>query len=339
MKILAGDIGGTKTILRLVEAEENSKNYQTIEQKKYPSQEYSDLVPMVEKFLDESKESSVDKACFAIAGPVINNTSKLTNINWSLDSKRLSKELKIEKVSLINDFAAVSYGILGIKKEELETIQKGEEIENTPIAVIGAGTGLGEGFLVPQGDNNYQVFASEGGHSDFAPRSQLELELLEYIKTKNNLDRVSAERVISGQGIVSIYQFLRDTNYAPESPEIGDKIKKWEEDRASEIDPGAVISIGAKEGNDSLCQQTMEIFVAAYGAEAGNLALKILAYGGVYIAGGIAAKNVSLMKKDLFLQPFQQKGRMTSLLEKIPVHIVTNQEVGSIGSILYAMRS
>ncbi|MGF1486661.1 MAG: glucokinase [Prochloraceae cyanobacterium] len=339
MKILAGDIGGTKTILRLVEAEENSQNYQTIEQKKYPSQEYPDLVPMVEKFLDESKESSVDKACFAIAGPVINNTSKLTNINWSLDSKRLSKELKIEKVSLINDFAAISYGILGIKKEELETIQKGEEIENTPIAVIGAGTGLGEGFLVPQGDNNYQVFASEGGHSDFAPRSQLELELLEYIKTKNNLDRVSAERVISGQGIVSIYQFLRDTNYAPESPEIGDKIKQWEEDRGSEIDPGAVISIGAKEGNDSLCQQTMEIFVAAYGAEAGNLALKILAYGGVYIAGGIAAKNVSLMKKDLFLQPFQQKGRMTSLLEKIPVHIVTNQAVGSIGSILYAMRS
>ena len=337
MKILAGDIGGTKTILRLVEARDNGKKFETIEQEKYPSQEYPDLVPIVKKFFARIRKPSPDKACFAIAGPVISNTSKLTNLDWYLDSDRLSQELNLEKVSLINDFAAVSYGILGLEKEDLETIQKGEKVENTPIAVIGAGTGLGEGFLVPQGNNNYQVFASEGGHSDFAPRSQLELELLEYIKNKNNLDRVSAERVISGQGIVSIYQFLRDTNFAPPSPKIADKIKQWEENKTTEIDPGAVISVAAKQGNDILCNKTMEIFVAAYGAEAGNLALKILAYGGVYLAGGIAAKNISLIKGDRFLKPFVAKGRMTPLLEKIPVHIITNQQVGLIGSILYAI--
>ena len=335
MKILAGDIGGTKTILRLIETEKNSQNFKTIAQEKYSSQEYSDLVPIVKKFLEELATSLPERACFAIAGPIINNTCQLTNLNWFLDGERLRAELKLEKVSLINDFAAVSYGILGLAEEDLKTIQIGEKIPNMPIAVIGAGTGLGQGFLVPQGNEKYQVFASEGGHVDFAPRSQLELDLLEHIKTKNNLDRVSVERVVSGQGIVSIYQFLRDTKFGPESAEIGEKIRDWEDKETTEIDPGAVIAKGANK--DALCRKTMEIFIAAYGAEAGNLALKILAYGGVYIAGGIAAKNLNLMTGDLFLNAFKQKGRMNVLLEKIPVHIITNQQVGLIGSILYAI--
>ena len=335
MRILAGDIGGTKTILRIVEAEESNKTFDTVVQCKYPSQDYPDLVPMVREFAETTGEKLPEKACFAIAGPVLNNRAKLTNLSWSLDGERLQQELGIEKVSLINDFAANSYGILGLKDADLHTIQLGEAKPNSPIAVIGAGTGLGQGFLVPQG-SGYQVFASEGGHADFAPRNSLEFELLEYIQTKLNLDHVSSERVVSGQGIVIIYQFLRDKKFATESTEIGDKIRQWEHQEGN-IDPAAVIAKGAEETKDALCVKTMEIFVSAYGAEAGNLALKLLSYGGVYIAGGVAAKNLPLMDSGIFINAFQQKGRLSSVLASIPVHVIMNSQVGVIGCVLYAM--
>ena len=341
MKLLAADIGGTKTILRLVEVKREEKSFETIEQETYPSKNFPDLVPMVQQFLTAINQPPPEVACLAIAGPVINNTCKLTNISWYIDRDRLQKELDIEKVSLINDFAAVSYGVLGLEESELETLQAGNPVKNTPIGVIGAGTGLGEGFLVPQG-SDYQVFASEGGHSDFAPRSELECQLLQYVKDKQNLDRVSVERVVSGQGIVAIYQFLRDRSPTSESKDVGDKIRQWEQQvekqQEKTIDPAATISQAALEKNDPLCTQTMEMFVEAYGAEAGNLALKLLSYGGIYIAGGIAAKNLSLMRGDRFISAFKQKGRMSDLLEKMPVRVVLNQQVGLIGSILYGLK-
>ncbi|MGK7873839.1 MAG: glucokinase [Xenococcaceae cyanobacterium] len=334
MQLLAGDIGGTKTILRLVEVAETGKSFQTLNEVKYPSANFPDLAPMVQQFLAAAGKQSPEVACFAIAGPVVNNTSQLTNLSWFLDSQRLQKELGIEKVSLINDFAAVSYGILGLEDSDLHTLQGGTPSDSAPMVVIGAGTGLGEGFLVPQG-SNYQVFATEGSHADFAPRSELEFELLQYLDNKYNIKHVSVERVVSGQGIVAIYQFLRDKGFAPESPEVGEVIGKWEQEEEKTVDPAATISQAALAKRDRLCEKTMEVFVEAYGAEAGNMALKFLPYGGLYIAGGIAAKILPLMQDGLFMSAFKQKGRMSPLLEEMPVHVVLNPQVGLLGSVLY----
>jgi glucokinase len=340
MLLLVGDIGGTNTRLRLIEVATTVKSFKaikTIREKKYPSTEFPDLVPIVQQFLTTVEETTPKAACFAIAGPVVNNTSNLTNLNWKLDGERLERELNIENVSLINDFAANSYGILGLTQSDLLTLQSAEVNYDAPIAVLGAGTGLGESFLIPQGDS-YQVFATEGGHTDFAPRNELETKLLQYLQNKFDLERVSVERVVSGQGIVAIYQFLRDSNFASESAEIGAKIKSWEEQKDTSIDPGAVISQAALDKSDYLCEKTMEMFVEAYGAEVGNFALKLLPYGGIYIAGGIAAKILPLMKDGRFLAAFKQKGRVSPLLNNIPVHIVLNAQLGLLGSVLYALK-
>jgi glucokinase len=336
--VLAGDIGGTKTILRLLKVENQGRDRETLHEAQYPSHDFIDIVPMVEVFLASANNSPPTSACLAIAGPVINQTSKLTNLNWYLDKQRLQTELNIPTVSLINDFAAVSYGILGLNDMEIYTLQTGEKRPQTPIAVLGAGTGLGEAFLVPQGDF-YQVFATEGGHADFAPRSELEFQLAEDIKCRNQIDRVSVERVVSGQGIVSIYQFLRDREPNREDPTIAKDIRTWEEEIASNrertIDPAAIIARSALSGQNILCLQTMQMFIEAYGAEAGNLALKLLPYGGVYFAGGIAAKILPLLQDERFLRAFREKGRMRMILQDLPVYIVLNPQVGLLGSVLY----
>ncbi len=339
MLLLTGDIGGTKTILRLVEVTDERKSFTEITENKYSSGDFPDLVPMVQQFLaSSSQDYNITSACFAIAGPVINNTCHLTNLDWELDSNRLQQQLNISQVNLINDFAANSYGVLDLEPSEIYTLQQGKKQENTPIAVIGAGTGLGQGFLIPQGDK-YQVFASEGGHTDFAPRNNLEIQLLQYLQTKINSEHISVERVVSGQGIVSIYQFLRDTKFSEESSVIGQKIQTWETESDSDIDPAAVIAQGATEDKDILCTKTMSMFIELYGAETGNLALKILPYGGIYIAGGIAAKNLSIMKKAEFINGFSQKGRMKKILDNIPIYVVLNPELGVRGAILYALKN
>lgn len=335
--LIAGDIGGTKTILRLVEVTDQAVDFQTHLESTYPSQNYTDLVPMVQAFLAQT-DYTPDRACFAIAGPVIQETSQLTNLDWYLDTTRLQQELNLDAVSLINDFAAISYGVLGLTANELESLQNIESQTDAPIAIIGAGTGLGEGFLIPKGDGDYQVFGTEGGHADFAPRSELEFQLLEYIRAQKNLDHVSVERVVSGQGIVSIYQGLRDLEVLPESnTNVAQAVRNWETDRNQDIDPAAVISQAAQEKTDSLSERTMQIFLEAYAAEAGNLALKLMPYGGLYLAGGIAAKNVSLMKESNFLEIFKEKGRVSSVLDAVPIHIILNEEVGLLGSIMYGL--
>ena len=242
---------------------------------------------------------------------------------------------------MINDFAAVGYGILGLNEKDLLTLQTGKLDRNAPMAVIGAGTGLGQGFLVPEGDS-YRVFGSEGGHTDFAPRSPLEFQLLKYLLDKHNIDRVSVERVVSGQGIVSIYQFLRDSkHFGNETPEIAEIVRAWEQQvghKEKKVDAAAAIAKAALEKSDRLSEETMEMFVEAYGAEAGNLALKLLPYGGLYIAGGIAAKILPLMQERDFMEAFINKGRMRGLLERIPVHIVLNPQVGLVGAAICASK-
>ena len=337
--LLAGDIGGTKTILRLVQFSD-TVGLKTLYEESFPSGDFPDLVPIVQKFLTTANSSTPEKACFAIAGPVVENTAQLTNLSWFLDTERLSKELGIERISLINDFAAVGYGIFGLTKQDLLTLQVGKYQSAAPMAIIGAGTGLGQGFLIKQGQG-YQVFPSEGGHADFAPRNQLEFELLKYILTKYDIQRVSVERVVSGLGITSIYQFLRDRKIATESPAIANAVRTWEQEAGKSektVDPGALIGNAALEKSDRLSEQTMQLFIEAYGAEAGNLALKLLPYGGLYIAGGIAPKILPLIQDGSFLTNFTQKGRMGSLLEEIPVLMILNQQVGLIGAALSASR-
>ena len=337
--LLAGDIGGTKTILRLVESSE-TLGLKTLYEESFRSGDFPDLVPMVQKFLTTANSRTPEKACFAIAGPVVKNTAKLTNLTWFLDKDRLIQELGIPSVSLINDFAAVGYGIFGLTKQDLLTLQVGKYQPAAPMAVFGAGTGLGQGFLIRQ-DNQYQVFPSEGGHADFAPRNELEFQLLKYLVDKHDIQRVSVERVVSGLGITSIYQFLRDRQIAPESPEIAQAVRTWEQEAQKAektVDPGAFIGSAALQKSDRLSEQTMQLFIEVYGAEAGNLALKLLPYGGLYIAGGIAPKILPLMENGSFLLNFTQKGRMGSLLEEIPVHIILNQQVGLIGAAFSASR-
>ncbi|HTL89101.1 MAG TPA: glucokinase [Leptolyngbya sp.] len=345
--LLAGDIGGTKTILRIVEADvdhaQTARN--RLFEKQYSSHEFPDLVPMVQTFLqaaqqETGKSFAPEKACFGIAGPVVNNTSKVTNIAWMLEADRLSEQLAIPHISLINDFAAVGYGILALEATDLHTLQAGKREEHAPIAVIGAGTGLGQGYLIHDG-RDYQVFSSEGGHVDFAPRNELEFQLSRYLLEKLNIERISSERIISGQGIVSIYKFLRDREYASESPDIAQVMHVWESEIGKSektADPAAKISQAALEKRDRLSEKTMQIFIEAYGAEAGNMALKLLPFGGLYLAGGIAAKNLPLMQEGSFLREFELKGRMRSLLERVPVQIILNPQVGLIGAALCASR-
>lgn len=343
--LLAGDIGGTKTILRLVQLELTGgarPSQQTLFEETYTSREFSDLVPMVQRFLEAAstrleKRFTIEKACFGIAGPVVNNEVDLTNLAWTLQGDRLSKELGIARISLINDFAAVGYGVLGLEPGDVLTLQAGTPQADAPIAIIGAGTGLGQGFLVRHGDS-YRIYPSEGGHADFAPRSEIEFQLLKYLRERYGLQRISAERVVSGMGIAAIYQFLRDRRVSQESPAMSDIYRTWERELGQDtktVDLSAEVSKAATAG-DYLSQETMDLFVEAYGAEAGNLALKLLPYGGLFIAGGIAAKNLSLMQSGKFMRSFLHKGRVSPLLEKIPVHIVLNPRVGLIGAALHA---
>ncbi len=346
--LLAGDIGGTKTILCLVKAEPSESPkpiplLTTLYEQSYPSQAYSDLIPIIVEFLNSAEKSLgtkyiPEKACFGIAGPVVNNTCDLTNLSWFLDATKLEQEFNLSKVKLINDFAAIGYGVVALHPEDIKVLQAGEPNPTAPIGVIGAGTGLGEGFVIPT-DSGYYVFSTEGGHVDFSPRSELEFQLLSYVKELYNITRVSVERIVSGMGISAIYQFMRDRNSSLETPQMTEIFKTWKQEIGKgekTVDLSAEVSQAAARGEDYLCEQTMKLFVDAYGTEAGNLALKLLPFGGLYIAGGIAAKNLTLMEQGIFMKAFNSKGRISPLMEKVPVYIVLNPKVGLIGSALCA---
>ncbi len=351
LTVLVGDIGGTKTVLRLVSAEVGSAGHAmplltTLWEKTYVSKSFADLVPMVHQFFRDAAESSisipaVDSACFGTAGAIVNNASELTNLSWSLSCERLQKALNIPRVTLINDFAAIGYGIAGLGDGQLAALQAATPDPAAPVAVIGAGTGLGEGFLIPGPDGTLRAFPSEGGHTDFAPRSSLEFQLLTYLLEKNSLPRISVERVVSGTGIASIYQFFKDTNPREESAAMAEIYETWSREMGKKnktVDLAAEVSKAAMAGGDFLCEQTMNLFISAYGAEAGNLALAILPYGGFYLAGGIAPKILPRLQQGAFMKAFLRKGRMRPLLEKIPVHVILDPKVGLIGAALMAVK-
>ncbi|WP_309738922.1 glucokinase [Chamaesiphon sp. OTE_20_metabat_361] len=331
--LLSGDVGGTKTLLRL--AHPGSPQLACFQQS-YPSQEYPDLVAIVQKFLAAAPtqlgtQIEIDAACLAIAGAVIDGSSYLPNLDWHLNAAKLAQALQIPNLTLINDFTAIGYGITQLQPADLHTLQTGQPRDRAPIAIIGAGTGLGQGFLIHNG-TDYQVIATEGGHTDFAARSIQEFELYQYICRRKQIDRVSNERVLSGAGIITIYQFLRDTGDLSENTDIANVVQRWESQPETAADPAGIISAQAIAKTDPLAQATMQMFGSIYGAESGNLALKTLPYGGLFIAGGIAAKNLPLITDGTFMAAFNHKGRISDLLTNIPVQIVLEPQVGLLGA-------
>jgi glucokinase len=337
--LLAGDLGGTKTLLRLVTVESPDR---AVFEYLYNSQQYPGLVAIAQEFLAAARTKlgskiQVQAACLAIAGAVIDRASYLPNLDWRITAEELERELNIPHVELINDFAAIGYGIAQLPAKDLNIIQVGQFKQNAPQAVIGAGTGLGEGLLIHDG-TDYQVIPTEGGHTDFAARSRQEFEFSQYLCRQQQIDRVSNDRVISGRGIMAIYQYLRDTSHLPEHPELASLVKLWESQTEPSADPAALISELAISKTDLLAISTMQMFITAYGAEAGNLALKILPYGGLYIAGGIAAKNLPLLTDGNFVAAFNDKGRVSDLLSKIPILIILNPQVGLIGAAAQAAK-
>jgi glucokinase len=314
--ILAGDIGGTHSRLAFFDVSNGS--FRLVSTSVFPSRDYRGLDEIVSRFLKDS-HLHPDAACFGIAGPVRNGRVETSNLPWIVDSKRLASELSLETTLLINDLEANAWGIATLEAKDLVALNPGKAVGNQ--AVIAAGTGLGEAGMYWDG-SEYRIFACEGGHSDFAPRTELEAELLRYLAS--SYGHVSYERVVSGPGLVNVFHFLRDSGRGAEPP--------WLSEEMRETDAAAAISRAAIEGRCGLCEQALDLFVSVYGAEAGNLALKLMATGGIYVGGGIAPQILPKLIEPGFLESFRNKGRMQPLLESIPVSVITNDRTALQGA-------
>jgi len=326
VRVLGGDIGGTKTVLRAVELGPGGER--PLAHRRYDSRAYAEFEPLVADFLRVEGIGTPEAACFGVAGPVSGRRATTTNLPWTLDAARLEANLGIPRIRLINDFQAVGYGIERLAQSDLAILQAGQEVALAPRALIGAGTGLGQALMVWAG-THYEVLASEGGHVDFGPTDELQVALLHFLRARHG--RASYERILSGPGLVAVYEFLRSR--AGRGPDPGRSAL----DPASG-DPAAAISHAAAAGRDPLAAQALDLFVRVYGAQAGNLALTALATGGVYVAGGIAPQILAALRQGGFLAAFRDKGRMRALAERMPVRVVMNREVGVLGAVAVAAR-
>ena len=325
--LIAGDIGGTKTDLAIYSRE--SGPHTPLAQTEVHSADYPTLQAMVKEFLAQVK-TSVDVASFDVPGPVINGHVKTTNLPWTLDEKTLASDLDLKAVHLMNDLEAVARAVPVLRSEDMITINEGVPVANGPIAVIAPGTGLGESFLTWDG-SEYIAHGSEGGHSDFAPTDERQLRLLHYLLPR--FGHVGVERVCSGIGVPNIYEFLRDEENISERPEIAELI-------ASAKDHTKAIVEAALDPQypSELCLATVDLLVSILASEAGNLALKVLATGGVYLAGGIALHVVTLLQTPQFVETFIRKGRFKALMERMPIHIITTR-AALLGAATFGLQS
>jgi glucokinase len=324
--ILAGDVGGTKVHLALYGFENGELSH--IRDERFPAHEYTGLEVITKKFLADSGNPEVTAACFGVPGPVRHGRLKLTNLPWVLDCGELSTGLNIEHLFLINDLEANGYGIAELHSDQILVLSEGDTRAVGNRALISAGTGLGEAILLWVSKMNmYTPMASEGGHCDFAPRNELEVDLFRYLQRVLK-GRVSFERVVSGIGLKNIYSFLRD--------EKGMNEPSWLKERMQTEDPNAVIGKVGEDGSNELCAKALEMFASAYGAEAGNLALKVLSVGGMYLGGGIAPKILKTMKEGAFMKAFTDKGRLSDLLVHMPVRIILESRAALMGAAAYA---
>jgi glucokinase len=325
MRVLAGDIGGTKT--RLAVFDVDGSRLDTLSEQSYPSSEYASLNDIIQDFLSRQGDDC-RQACFGIAGPVQHERVQVTNLPWVIEARALTARFGFERVSLINDLEANAWGIDALHDGDFCVLNAGRSDCTGNVSIIAAGTGLGEAGLYWDGQRHWP-FASEGGHTDFSPQTDLEIALLEYLRER--FGHASWERVVSGMGLVNIHDFLcTDRKIAAPS---------WLMDEMAASDAAAAISGAAMQNRDALCVEALDLFVHLYGVEAGNHALKIMATGGVYIGGGIAPKILNQNKAPLFMEGFLAKGRMRHLLEAMPVRVILNDRTALYGPALYLAAS
>jgi len=323
--LLAGDIGGTKTAVGAFSQEKGS--HTPIAEAVFHSADYPSLEAIAKEFLGKTG-LKVDRACFGVAGPVLAGRAKVTNLPWIVDRAAVAAALSLEAVYLLNDLEAIACAVPGLRPEDIDTISPGQPVEHSNIAVLAPGTGLGEAFLTWEGAE-YRAHSSEGGHADFAPADSLQIRLLEYMR--QHFDHVSYEHVCSGVGIPHVYDFFRDSEKTAEKPETTERIA-MSADRTK-----AIVQCAFDPADPSpRCAAAIDTVVSIMGSEAGNLALKVLAVGGVYLAGGIPVHVTPVLKSPRFLQAFRHKGRFAEVMNRIPVHLMVSQ-VGLAGAAAYGL--
>ncbi len=324
--LLAGDIGGTKTSLAIVSPEKGPR--ESLAEATFPSSRYPSLEALVSEFLDQVNLKP-ERATFGVAGPVVGGEATITNLPWNMKESQLAETLDLSSVRLINDLVAIAYAVPWLEPGDLHVLNKGQPAEGGTKAIIAPGTGLGEAFLTWDGAR-YRPYASEGGHTDFAPTNALEIGLLVYLRER--LDHVSNERVCSGLGLPNIYAYLKHSGYAREPAWLAEQLARTE-------DATPIIVSAALDDKKSckLCVATLDTFVSILASEAGNLALKVLATGGVYLGGGIPPRILSALEKRPFSEAFQRKGRMSRLLADVPVYVILNRKAALLGAACHAL--
>ncbi len=322
--ILAGDIGGTKTLLAAFDA--GPHGVKMMHEVSYPSQAFDTFREILEDFLGRDHIAPFEAVCVGVAGPVVDGICRATNLPWVLSETDISETAEGAKTKLLNDLESTAYGMLHLDDDSLACLNPPTgEVRPGNIAVIAAGTGLGEAYLYWDG-SQHRPIATEGGHSDFAPRTDEEVELLRYMRHELG-GRVSNERILSGPGLFSVFRFLRDTDRYPEPA--------WLAAELADGDPSPTISKAASEKAEPICVAAMNLFCELYGAEAGNMALRALTTGGVYLGGGIAPKNLDFLKNGSFLRGFLDKGRFSKLMQRTPVYVSLNPRTALIGAANY----
>ena len=321
-RILAGDIGGTTTRIAVLDV--RGRELETLTKVSYPSQQFSSLDEIIADFQD-THQHTLHAACFGVAGPVQQQTASITNLPWQISAANIAEHLDLTRVSLLNDLEATAWGLRTLQEHDVFTLQQGAELATGNAAIIAAGTGLGEAGFYFDG-HKHHPFACEGGHTDFSLQTELDMALLRHLQTR--YEHVSWERVVSGDGLVNIHECLCQLRQRP--------VPDWLQQAMSGGDAAAAIAEAAQQGRDDTCMEALGLFVHLYGVEAGNLALKVMATGGVYIAGGIAPKIMQQLQGGTFIKAFNTKGRMQGLLERMPVRVVLNDEAALQGAAVYA---
>jgi glucokinase len=327
--LLVGDMGGTKTVLAVFSAE--SGPHKPLVEKTFPSGRYGSLEDVIREFL-KTISMPIERACFGVAGPVFAGRAQITNLPWVIDEANLKAAFGWSAVKLLNDLEAVGYAVPILEPDDLFTLSSGKPVPGGNIAVLAPGTGLGEAFLTYD-SGHYRAHASEGGHVSFAPIDRLQMGLLTYMREVKGHDHVSYERVCSGGlGIPNLYAYLKDTGYAPEPAWLAEKL-------ASSADPTPVIITAAQDKitPSDLCIAALDLFVTIMASEAGNLALKVLSTGGIYLGGGIPPRIVANLREPKFLEVLQDKGRFNDMLENMPVHVILNAKAGLLGAAAYGL--
>ena len=324
--LLAGDIGGTKTNLAVFSPESGPRA--PLAEATFPSARYPSLEALVREFLPQV-DVEVERASFGVAGPVVAGRATITNLPWMIAEEQLQGALHLSSVWLLNDLNAIAHAVPFLEPADLHTLNEGQPTPDGAIAVIAPGTGLGEAFLTWDGAR-HRPHASEGGHTDFAPNNPLEADLLRYLQRR--FEHVSYERVCSGRGLPNVYGFLKDSGHADEPAWLAEQL-------AAADDPTPIIANAAlhNERSCELCVATLDTFVSILGAEAGNLALKVLASGGVYLGGGIPRRILPALKHERFMEAFLRKGRLSDLLANVPVHVILNPKVALLGAACHGL--